>query len=60
LGIVLLLPDLLQILVVRTIRQRHVLLVPAVIAGFIAAQQKNRRAARIEDVQNPVRPSLVL
>src|SRR5271166_5115270 len=45
-----------KVVVVNLIGQRHVLLVPAVIAGFVATQQQQRHAARIEHVKHPIWP----
>src|ERR1017187_7797717 len=58
-GIVFLL-DLGKVVVVKLICQRYVLLVPTVVAGFVATQQQKRHAARIENVEHPVGVSLVL
>jgi hypothetical protein len=54
LAIVFLLFEFFQILLVDTIRVRHIFLVPPVIAGLVAAQEKNRGAAWIENIQNAV------
>jgi len=48
LGIVFLLLEFFQILIVDTIRVRHIFLVPSVITSLVAAQEKNRSAAGVE------------
>src|SRR5271166_93631 len=58
-GIVLFL-HLGKVVVVNLIGQRYVLLVPAVIAGFVTAQQQQRDSARIENIKHPVGVALVL
>src|SRR5437867_1121195 len=58
-GIVFLL-DLGKVVVVKAICQRYVFFVPAVIASFVPAQQQDRHAARIENVEHPVGAPLVL
>src|ERR1039458_5419225 len=49
-----------KVVVVNPIGQRYVLLVPAVVAGFVTAQQQERHTARIENVKHPVGLALVL
>ena len=44
-------PQLIQVLVIEPIGDRNELLMPAIIAGFVAAQKKNGRMERIEGVQ---------
>src|SRR5471030_2891799 len=58
-GIVFLL-DPGKVVVIKAICQRYISLVPAVIAGFVAAQQQDRHAARIENIEHPVGAPLVL
>src|SRR3990172_9646947 len=45
---------------VQPVRPRYIFLVPAVVAALIAADQQNRRAARIEGIQHAVRFALML
>ena len=49
-----------QMLVKEPIRQRHELFIPAVIPGLVAADQEQRRAARIECEQDSIWPSGML
>jgi hypothetical protein len=60
LGIVFFVLEFFQVLVVDTIRVWHIFLVPPVIARLVAAQEKNRGAAWVENVQNTVWASLML
>jgi len=47
-----------QMLVVNRIRERYIFFVPTIVAGFVPANQQNRRAAGIECVKNSIRSSL--
>src|ERR1700733_2237964 len=49
-----------KVVVVNLIGQRHVLLVPLVVASLVTAQEQKRHAARIENVKHPVGLALVL
>src|SRR5205085_9388445 len=58
-GIVFLI-DFGKVVIVKVIRQRYMFLVPAVITGFVPAQQQDRYTARIENVEHTVGMSLML
>jgi len=45
---------------VQPVRLRYVFPIPAVVTALVAADQQNRRAARIESVQDAIRFALVL
>src|SRR5688572_11309711 len=47
-------------LVIEPVRDRNLLLVPAIVSRLIAAQQENAGSSRVERVQHTVRPPLVL
>jgi len=49
-----------NVLVIEPVRQRHELLVPAIVAGLVPADQQNRCSARIECVEHTVRTAAVL
>src|SRR5260221_2485993 len=46
--------------VVEPVRNRSLLLVPAIVSGLVAAQQENAGSSRVERIQHTVRPPLVL
>ena len=46
--------------VVEPVRNRNLLLVPAIVSGLVAAQQENAGSSRVERIQHTVRPPLVL
>jgi hypothetical protein len=49
-----------HVLVVEPVRQRHELLVPAIVARLVSANQQDRRSTRIERVEHAVRAASML